>query len=69
MKVQVKMSTCVWMNLLAYLGDYSCQARSSLACDSWNNSDEDEVNHPVCDSILDKTSSKVHFEIKLFCFD
>ena len=49
--------------------DYSCWALSGLACDSWNNSDEDEVNHPVCDSILDKTSSKVHFETKLFCFD
>ena len=46
--------------------DYSCRALSGLAYDSWNNTDEDEANHPVCDSLLDKTSSKVHFETKHF---
>ena len=49
--------------------DYSCHARNGLTCDSWNNTYEDEANHPVCDSKLDKTSSKVHFETKHFCFD
>ena len=49
--------------------DYSCRALSGLACDSWTNTDEDEANHPVCDSLFAKTSSKVHFETKHFCFD
>jgi hypothetical protein len=49
--------------------DYSCRALSGLACDSWTNTDEDVANHPVCDSLLAKTSSKVHFETKHFCFD
>ena len=40
-----------------------------LACDSWTYTDEDEANHPVCDSLLAKSPSKVHFETKHFCFD
>lgn len=49
--------------------DYSCRALNGLAYNSWYYTDEDEANHPVCDSQLDKTSSKVHFETKHFCFD
>lgn len=46
--------------------DYLCRAQSGLAYDSWNDTDEDETNYPVCDSQLDKTSSKVQFETKHF---
>ena len=47
--------------------DYLCQRE--FACEPWNDTDEDEVNYPVCDSQLDKTLSKVQFETKHFCFD
>lgn len=69
----VEISTCATsLNVLnegVSEDDYSCRALSGLAYDSWINTDEDEANHLVCDSQLDKISSKVHFETKHFCFD
>lgn len=32
--------------------DFSCQALGGLAYDSWTNTDKEDVNHPVCDSLL-----------------
>ena len=32
--------------------DFSCRTLNGLACVSWTNTDEDVVNHPVCDSPL-----------------
>ena len=50
----VEMNTCTTsLNVLnegVSEDDHSWRALSGLAYDSWNYTDEDEVNHPVCDS-------------------